>query len=285
MIMINLNLKLSSVALVFFLCIIEISFSQEIKFESDVINIGEINNSSNTVITIPFFNGGLLPLKLSSCSSSAHNVTCSFSNRSLSSQANSELHIEIAPEINQTDFSFNLLIKSNGKTPRKQIRIYGECSDEVHANRVDLKSNLSTISNSELYFTQADNSKDVNVIAVIPLINSTCIDKSFNSTSVSSIIETAMLEHYIIVERTNFESLLEEQKLGMSGLLFESSVVQAGFTYGAQGILFVDYECSKESSITNVKLVDCGSSKIIWSCSGVDTSIHQIIERIKIELK
>jgi len=46
---------------------------------------------------------------------------------------------------------------------------------------------------------------------------------------------------YNVVERRNLERVLDEQKLALSGVLFEKSAVEAGCNVGAQGIIFTEY--------------------------------------------
>ena len=79
---------------------------------------------------------------------------------------------------------------------------------------------------------------------------------------IASFSEGSLLGLYNVVERRNLERVLDEQKLALSGLIYEKSVVEAGCNVGAQGIIFTEYGCLKGQEAIQLKLIDCQTSKL-----------------------
>lgn len=92
--------------------------------------------------------------------------------------------------------------------------------------------------------------------------------------------EAALLGTYTIVDRKFFNHTLKEIELGMSGLTFESGVLEAGCIENAQGYLFVEFGCLQKQETVKVKLVHCESSEIVWNCIGKELPATEVFEHI-----
>ena len=98
-----------------------------------------------------------------------------------------------------------------------------------------------------------------------------------SSESIAEYAEVALLSQYEILERKNLEMLLQEQRLGMSGLIFEDQAVEAGCLQGSQGIVFCSVGCLSGQTMTKIKLVDCRESLQHWSAVGIDAAPSLIV--------
>ncbi len=74
--------------------------------------------------------------------------------------------------------------------------------------------------------------------------------------------------------------VLDEQKLGMSGLVFEDQVVEAGCLQGSEGVVFCEIGCLAGQSMIKVKLVDCKESVQQWSAMGLDAKVGDVLDRV-----
>jgi hypothetical protein len=99
------------------------------------------------------------------------------------------------------------------------------------------------------------------------------------------LVEGELLGIYGVVERKHLEEILDEQRLAMSGLLFEDSdFAQAGCLAGAQGTVLASYGCLQGETKIQVKLVDCSTSDFYWSATGIDVSAFEVLDALRIEL-
>ena len=79
---------------------------------------------------------------------------------------------------------------------------------------------------------------------------------------------------------------MDEQRLAMSGLILEDSdFAQAGCLAGAQGTVIASYACLQEKTKLQLKLVDCSTSDLYWSATGLDVSAFDLMYALRIELR
>lgn len=130
------------------------------------------------------------------------------------------------------------------------------------------------------------NPKDVVVerVAVVATKGEDCSGQMRTGQELASYVEGSMLGIYDVVERRNLERVLDEQKLALSGILYEQSTVEAGCNVGAQGIIFTEFGCISNVQTIQVKLVDCQTSELYWSAIGHGSNILEVMKKIKASL-
>ena len=130
------------------------------------------------------------------------------------------------------------------------------------------------------------NPKDVIVerVAVVAAQGMDCGGVIRPGQDLASYVEGSLLGYYEVVERRNLERVLDEQKLALSGIMFEKSTVEAGCNIGAQGIIFTEFGCIGGQETIQVKLVDCQTSELYWSATGHGSSILDVVKEIKVNL-
>ena len=134
-------------------------------------------------------------------------------------------------------------------------------------------------------FNIASNYFDVTSVAVIPKPGIDCYGEEYSSESLASFAENHILAHYSVVDRRNLDSVLEELRLQMSGLTFEQDVISSGCIENAQAYLFVQQNCMSGNEMIEVRLVHCETSNVIWSCSGLNSTLQTVLERVDDELR
>ena len=102
---------------------------------------------------------------------------------------------------------------------------------------------------------------------------------------IASFTEGSLLGLYNVVERRNLERVLDEQRLALSGVLYEQSAVEAGCNVGAQGIIFTEYGCLTGQETIQLKLVDCQTSELYWSATGVNATAQETLDKVRQELE
>ena len=137
---------------------------------------------------------------------------------------------------------------------------------------------------SEVIFNKADIDLEIERVAVLPIVGEKCEGVVSQENSLADYVEGRLLGRYQMVDRRNLTAILDEQRLGLSGLLFEESAVEAGCISGAQGIIFVTQGCLQEQSYFQVRLIGCQTSELLWSCTGVNSDPKDLMSRILEEI-
>ncbi len=125
---------------------------------------------------------------------------------------------------------------------------------------------------------------DIERIFIIPGDSDGCEGGELTSESVVTLAEMQLGQKYTILERKYLDMVLEEQRLGMSGLVFQSSAVDAGRIQGSQGVVFCSVGCIQSKEVVNLKLVDCQEGVQRWNATGVNADIFKLLATILEEI-
>ena len=146
---------------------------------------------------------------------------------------------------------------------------------------------LERVSNSqsEVTFNKTGKEHNITAVAVIGKMVTGCDGNSKSADELASYTENNVLAHYEVIERRHFEDLLNELRIQMSGLTFEKKVMEKGCIKNAQGYLFVESGCLMGDEMIQLKLVHCESSDLVWSCTGVNATAKETLEKVREELE
>ena len=137
---------------------------------------------------------------------------------------------------------------------------------------------------SEIKFQISDSTFSINSIAVIPKEIKECNGNVSSADELASFTETNILSHYNVTDRRHLEAILEEQRLQMTGLTFEKTLIEFGCIENAQAYLFVQSGCLMGDEMIEIRLVHCETSNLVWSCTGINASPQEVLARINEEL-
>ena len=130
-----------------------------------------------------------------------------------------------------------------------------------------------------------DKEVQIERVAVIGKHGELCGGTLDDGQGVAELVEGELLGIYDVVERRHLEEILNEQRLAMSGLIFEDSdFAKAGCLAGAQGTVIVSYSCLQDKTKLQVKLVDCSTSDLYWSATGIDVSEFELLDALRNKL-
>jgi hypothetical protein len=130
------------------------------------------------------------------------------------------------------------------------------------------------------------NRVDISKVAVIGKESTLCDGTKDDGQGLAELVEGELLGLYGVVERRHLEEILDEQRLAMSGLLFEDTdFANAGCLAGAQGTVLASYGCLQGKTKLQVKLVDCSTSDLYWSATGLDVSEFDLLDALRSKLK
>lgn len=132
----------------------------------------------------------------------------------------------------------------------------------------------------EIQFNRKAVDEVISRVFVIASDSKPCEGTDLSSESIAEYAEVALLSQYEILERKHLEMLLQEQRLGMSGLIFEDQAVEAGCLQGSQGIVFCSVGCLSGQTMTKIKLVDCRESFQHWSAVAIDVAPSLLVAKV-----
>jgi len=145
--------------------------------------------------------------------------------------------------------------------------------------------NNSTKTSARVSFNEVPKDVIVETVAVVPVDGKDCNGQTVSGQDIASFTEGSLLGLYNVVERRNLERVLDEQRLALSGILYEKSAVEAGCNVGAQGIIFTEYGCLTGQETIQLKLVDCQTSELYWSATGVNATAQETLDKVRQELE
>ena len=85
---------------------------------------------------------------------------------------------------------------------------------------------------------------------------------------------------YSMKERISLDKVINEQKLGMTGLIDENSAAQIGKLHGVQGVIVGNVMKFGDYYIITARLVDVNSASILNTAKLKVNSINEIAENI-----
>lgn len=180
-----------------------------------------------------------------------------------------------------------LLVRADTRT----FRIYGRGvvrrlepgHAEVQTMRAESAPSVTTNDNIRIRMSDKDHS--IQRVAVVGKEGELCNGSVDDGQGVSELVEGELLGVYEVVERKHLEEILQEQRLAMTGLILEESdFARAGCLAGAQGTVIVSYACLQDKTKLQVKLVDCSTSDLFWSATGIDVTEFELLDALRREL-
>ena len=130
---------------------------------------------------------------------------------------------------------------------------------ELEVDKIDYKNVL---------FQSKDEMNDINSVFVLSIDSKPCSGVDSDGDGLAQLASLKLMPHFQILERSNLESVLEEQKLAMSGIADELTVLNLGKIQGSEGVVFCQETCVSGQQMQTVKLLDCSTGEQQWIATG-----------------
>ena len=159
-------------------------------------------------------------------------------------------------------------------------------NESIEIGRASLiKSNTKNIDVlPEITFEEADTTYAINAVAVIGKEVTDCNGTSSSAEELAAYTENNILAYYDVIDRRHFEDILNEHRIQMSGFTIEKTLIENGCIENAQGYLFVRSGCLLGDNMIELRLVHCETSNLVWSCTGVNATAQQVLDKVREEL-
>jgi alpha-tubulin suppressor-like RCC1 family protein len=174
----------------------------------------------------------------------------------------------------------SIALKENGTVVAWGLNYSGKC---------DVPDGLKSINDDakldpEITFEAANTTYAINAVAVIGKEVKDCNGTSSSAEELAAYTENNILAHYDVIDRRHFEDILNEHRIQMSGITIEKTLIENGCIENAQGYLFVRSGCLLGDNMIELRLVHCETSNLVWSCTGVNATAQQVLDKVREEL-
>ena len=258
-----------------------------LSIDKTIHDYGVIAQGSNGTCVFTVTNKGTTPLVLSRCKGSCGCLVPVCDKDPIMPGATSFISIKydtkrIGPINKSVTITSNAL-----NEPTKVIRVMGQTviagSNQLNIDRATITANAPS---DNIRIRVSGNRVDISKVAVIGKKSTLCDGTKDDGQGLAELVEGELLGLYGVVERKYLEEILDEQRLAMSGLLFEDTdFATAGCLAGAQGTVLASYGCLQGKTKLQVKLVDCSTSDLYWSATGLDVSEFDLLDALRSKLK
>ena len=164
----------------------------------------------------------------------------------------------------------------------KQPLLGGACPSTIIPELARrFKPDASTTAEADIAIQLKDDGAGLAAVGTLMIVAQPGTDcAGITSTDALDLFALQLIPHFDIVDRSVQDLIFAEQQLGMTGLIREADLVEAGLQAGAQGILTVQGTCLAEQSLWKAKLIDAQSSVLLLSAIGRDTTPQAVAESI-----
>ena len=157
-----------------------------------------------------------------------------------------------------------------------QPRISSACKNEIVHKLIEDLTRKGTV---RVTAQVEANARSIQTVAVIDEGGVDCHRKS--SETWAAEIATALLEQYAVVDRSNVDDVLKEQRTSMEVTFDASALVEAGRLVGAEGLVFVKAGCAAGRDVVDVKMTDTTLGTLCWSMHGENADAGILVKRLQ----
>jgi hypothetical protein len=113
------------------------------------------------------------------------------------------------------------------------------------------------------------------------------IDGCCNSSRdlILDMISLGLSEKYNLIDRTQLDAIIEEQKLQLSGLTNDDKAIEAGMIVGAQYSVITNCSCMDGAPAYSIKFINCETSEVSYSAIFQTESLSKIPSMLKLKLE
>lgn len=158
----------------------------------------------------------------------------------------------------------------------EQPRISAACKNEIVHKLIEELTRKGTVRVNVQVVADA---RPIKTVAVIDEGGEDCHRKS--SEAWAAELATALLGAYTVVDRSNVDDLLNEQRTSMEVTFDATEFVEAGRLVGAEGLVFVKAGCAAGRDVVDVKMTDTTLGTLCWSMHGENTDARILVDRLK----
>lgn len=158
----------------------------------------------------------------------------------------------------------------------EQPRISSACKNEIAHKLIEDLTRQGTV---KVTAQVEANARPIQTVAVIGEGGYDCHRKS--SEAWAAELATALLGQYTVVDRSNVDDVLEEQRTSMEVTFDASEFVEAGRLVGAEGLVFVRASCAADRDVVDVKMTDTTLGTLSWSMHGENADANILVKRLQ----
>lgn len=112
------------------------------------------------------------------------------------------------------------------------------------------------------------------------------VDVCCNSSKdlILDMISLGLSEKYNIIDRSQLDAIIEEQKLQLSGITNDDKAIEAGMIVGAEYSVVANCSCMDGKPAYSIKFINCETSEVSYSVIFQTESLSKIPNILKLKL-
>jgi len=123
-------------------------------------------------------------------------------------------------------------------------------------------------------YSSASKIKNAKVISIVPFEYGPGI--TFKSVEDKIVLKLAKTGNFKVMDKKSLETIINEQKLSLTGLTEQTNMAKIGQLLNADCLLFGKVTLSGESIVINVNLKDVATGAVVWADEFVGEDLNKI---------
>lgn len=149
----------------------------------------------------------------------------------------------------------------------------------------ELADKISSTSNHLASYFESSGTLPMDQSSIVLMSNeiNSCCNSSKDLTL--DMVSIGLSEKYNLIDRTQLDAIIEEQRLQLSGLTNDDKAIQAGMIVGAQYSVIVNCSCMDGGPAYSIKFINCETSEVSYSAIFQTESLSMVPGVLKSKLK
>lgn len=120
-----------------------------------------------------------------------------------------------------------------------------------------------------------------NSVIVVNTKSTDCDGVERDPGAFQHLISSLLVSEYKVLERAQLGVVFDELEFGMTGLVNEQELLEAGMLAGAQGAVICSENClDGVTQLKTVKLIDCQTGESQWSATGIGLNSTEFVNQL-----
>lgn len=150
------------------------------------------------------------------------------------------------------------------------IRMLSRSFSEITELNSETVDSEPTQHSFRLNHSESASSNKVETVIVANTKSVDCDGSENESDAFQNLVSSLLVSEYRVLERAQLDVIFKELEFGMTGMIAEEDLLEAGRLAGAQGAVICTETClDGHTELKTVKLIDCSSGESLWSATGI----------------
>jgi hypothetical protein len=157
------------------------------------------------------------------------------------------------------------------------------CNSLISKKRLD--DEIASTNNHFASYYESSGMPPVDLSSIVLMSNEIDACCKASKDLIMDMISLGLSDKYNLIDRTQLDSIIEEQKLQLSGLTNDDKAIEAGMIVGAQYSVIANCACMDGNPAYSIKFINCETSEVSYSAIFQTESMSNIPSVLKSKLE